>query len=288
MWGSTTVSKPRALGRWSGHHTARVGSGGPLPEAASTPGGSAASAAEAHCRWSAGRPGSSCPQRDCRPSGNFPSGPRSPVWGAAKNAPLSLRASASSFCRQETTWPWLGPHRPQGPVDGLRRLKQTAEGAQCPHVLLRLCQASGGEEEDGGMGWWCRRGGGRGRGYENRTEAPGLFSSQIVGDLEHCLSIGVSGGRSRLPQGVLWKGGSPQSQGWALGPWAPDWASVAGLLLHSGDTGRRGAGRKLRSWTRGSMCCAWKRRWPPLSAPPGTWRALTQPSACSHGLLHLP
>ena len=218
MWGSTTVSKPRALGRRSGHHTARIGSGGPLPEAASTPGGSAASAAEAHCRWSAGRPGSSCPQRDCRPSGNFPSGPRSPVWGAAKNAPLSLRASASSFCRQETTWPWLGPHRPQGPVDGLRRLKQTAEGAQCPHVLLRLCQASGEEEEDGGMGWWCRRGGGRGRGYENRTEAPGLFSSQIVGDLEHCLSVGVSGRRSRLPQGVLWKGGSPHSQGWVLGP----------------------------------------------------------------------
>lgn len=124
-------------------------------------------------------------------------------------------------------------------MDGLWRLKQTAEGAQCPHVLLRLCQASGEEEEDGGMGWWCRRGGGRGRGHENRTEAPGLFSFQIVGDLEHCLfKCWGFWWEVQAPTGSpVGKEGLPSLRAES---WAPDCARATGLLLLSGDTGKGG------------------------------------------------
>lgn len=43
-----------------------------------------------------------------------------------------------------------GTTQTPGPSGRSPHLKQRAEGAQCPHILLRFCQASWEEEEGGG------------------------------------------------------------------------------------------------------------------------------------------
>lgn len=138
-----------------------------------------------------------------------------------------------------------------------------------------------------GMCWWCRQGGGRRGGYENRTEAPGLSSSQVLGDLEHCLfKRGGSWWEVQAPTGSpVGKEGLPSLRAKS---WAPDCAGITGILPLSGDTGRRGAGVKVRSWTWGSVCYTWRRQWLPLLCPSRESETLSQPSACSHVLLHLP
>lgn len=90
----------------------------------------------------------------------------------------------------------------------------------------------------------------------NRTEAPGLSPSQVVGDLERCLfGVGAPGGgggsdgRFRLPQG----GGSPVGKeglpSLRAESWAPSYASITGILPAGrvyGEERRRSEGR---SWT---------------------------------------
>ena len=109
-------------------------------------------------------------------------------------------------------------------------------------------------------------GGGGSAGYENRTEAPGLSSSQVVGDLEHCLfKCGGSWREVQAPTGSpVGKEGLPSLRAES---WAPDCASVTGILPLSGDTGRRGAGVKALFMDLGSMCYTWRRQWLPLLCP---------------------
>lgn len=105
------------------------------------------------------------------------------------------------------------------------------ESRGCP-VFSRSVEALPGFP--GGRGRWRECAGGAGKvagagaggGYENRTEAPGLSPSQVVGDLERCLfkrggswrEVGAPGGRSRLPQGVLWERRASPVSGLSPGP----------------------------------------------------------------------
>lgn len=104
---------------------------GSLPEASSTAGGEAASSAEPPCRWSSAWRGRCCLQRGSRPSGTCSSGPRSPVWGAAKSPPA--RPSAlPSLCRGKTTIETCQGPRIRTPRDSLLLLKWR-EDAQLTH-----------------------------------------------------------------------------------------------------------------------------------------------------------
>ena len=79
----------------------------PLPEAFSTAGRAAASAAGARCPLSTGWLESCHLQRGGLPSGTFPSGPHSPAWGAARSPPTSSSAPASICFGKAAaeTWP---------------------------------------------------------------------------------------------------------------------------------------------------------------------------------------
>lgn len=143
--------------------------------------------------------------------------------GLPKNRPLSLAPQLPVSADRKPHGPWPGSPGPSGQSSPAPET-ESREVAQCSHVLCRLCQASQEEEEDGGMCWWCRQGGGGGGGgsYENRTEAPGLSPSQVVGDLEALLverggswrEVGAAPEAGvRLPGSPVGKGGPPQSQG---------------------------------------------------------------------------
>lgn len=136
-WRSMTASKTR---HWKkAPHPGKEGLGGhtlcasfrsplasPLPEASSTAGAEAASAAEAPCRWSSARRGRRCLQRGIHSSGTYSLGPRSPVWGAGQSPP-SHPSALPSFCRGKMTIETCQGPRIQTPQDSLLLLKRRAD-----------------------------------------------------------------------------------------------------------------------------------------------------------------
>lgn len=126
----------------------------PLPEASSTAGQEAASEAGAHCPRSTDWPGSCHLQRGGLPSGTFPSGLRSPAWGAVRSLPMSSSAPSSICLGKADTETWQSVDTdPRGLLGWSLLLLEWRVDVQFTRCLLTLGH-SPREEEDGGKVRW--------------------------------------------------------------------------------------------------------------------------------------